>query len=529
MPDDAGSSPTADLSPTTGPLQGRGSDGQDHGLKRTLTGRQLSMMGLGGAIGTGLFLGSGLAISAAGPASVLAYVLCALIALVIGWALAEMTAVHPATGSFGTIGRHYLGPLAGFVIRWTYWTIQVIAIGGEVIAAGIYVRFWWPELPLWTPVVAFSLLLLAANALTVGVFGRLEYWFSTIKITAIGVFVLLGCAYVFLGLPGHEAVGASNLSGPGGLLPHGMSGLGTAFVFVIFSYIGTEIIAVTAAESENPVRDIPRAARRMVVRLALFYVLAMAVVVTVVPWSRTAAGGDVTASPFVQLFDVAGIPAAAGIMNFVVLTAALSSANANTYLATRMIHSLAVDRHAPRTFARVGRGGVPHRALAVSGLGLGAAAILSVHSEDTAYVLLFGISVFGALVVWILILATHLMFRRHRARHGLPASPARLRGAPLTTIAAALALAAILVSTAFIDGLEDSWKAGLPFFALLIVAYRFGARRYETAEPLPDSTLPPESSDARPPGARLPGARLAHAHGEAPLTDEPSGADEGPG
>ncbi|MGX1673540.1 amino acid permease [Streptomyces sp. NPDC055400] len=493
MPDDAGSSPTAAPSPTTGPRQSHshGADGREHGLKRSLTGRQLSMMGLGGAIGTGLFLGSGLAISAAGPASVLAYVLCALIALVIGWALAEMTAVHPATGSFGTIGRHYLGPLAGFVIRWTYWTIQVIAIGGEVIAAGIYVRYWWPELPLWAPVVAFSLLLLAANALTVGVFGRLEYWFSTIKITAIGVFVLLGCAYIFLGLPGHEAVGTSNLSGPGGLLPHGMSGLGTAFVFVIFSYIGTEIIAVTAAESENPVRDIPRAARRMVVRLALFYVLAMAVVVTVVPWSRTAAGGDVTASPFVQLFDVAAIPAAAGIMNFVVLTAALSSANANTYLATRMIHSLAVDRHAPRTFARVGRGGVPHRALAVSGLGLGAAAILSVHSEDTAYVLLFGISVFGALVVWILILATHLMFRRHRARHRLPSSPARLRGAPFTTVAAALALAAILVSTAFIDGLEDSWKAGLPFFALLIVVYRFGARRHETAEPLPDSTLPP--------------------------------------
>ncbi|MFE6955755.1 amino acid permease [Streptomyces sp. NPDC057696] len=485
-----------------------------------MTGRQLSMMGLGGAIGTGLFLGSGLAISAAGPAAVIAYVLCALIALVIGWALAEMTAVHPATGSFGTIGRHYLGPLAGFVIRWTYWTIQVIAIGGEVIAGGIYVRFWWPELPLWAPVVAFSLLLLAANALTVGVFGRLEYWFSTIKITAIGVFVLLGCAYVFLGLPGHEAVGTTNLSGPGGLLPHGMSGLGTAFVFVIFSYIGTEIIAVTAAESENPVRDIPRAARRMVVRLALFYVLAMAVVVTVVPWSRTAAGGDVTASPFVQLFDVAGIPAAAGIMNFVVLTAALSSANANT---TRMIHSLAVDRHAPRMFARVGRGGVPHRALAVSGLGLGAAAILSVHSEDTAYVLLFGISVFGALVVWILILATHLMFRRHRARHGLPSSPARLRGAPFTTVAAALALAAILVSTAFIDGLEDSWKAGLPFFALLIAVYRFGARRHETAEPLPDSTLPPKVSDAR-----LPGTRPPDTHGEALLPEGPSGTNAGP-
>lgn len=459
------------------------------GLHRGLTGRQLSMIGLGGAIGTGLFLGSSLAISKAGPATMVAYVACGLIALVIGWALAEMAVVHPAAGSFGTIARHYLGPWAGFVIRWTYWTIQVIAVGGEVIAAGIYMRYWWPHLPLWAPVVVFSALILTVNAITVTVFGRFEYWFSTVKVTAIIVFILLGAAYIFLGLPGHPAVGTHNV---GDFAPNGLSGLGLAFVFVIFSYIGTEVVAVTAAESRNPTRDIPRAARRMVVRLALFYCLAIAVVVTIVPTAQTAKGGDVTASPFVRLFDIAGVPAAAGIMNFVVLTAALSSANANTYLATRMLHALAVDRHAPAPFGRLSARGVPYAAIGLSAAGLAIAAILSVNSGSGAYVTLFGVSVFGALVVWILILATHMAFRRTRAARGLPPSPVRLWAAPVTTALAAVALLAILVSTAFIGGLTSAWKAGLPFFAVLFVAHLIvSRRRRDVDEPLPDSTLAP--------------------------------------
>lgn len=461
------------------------------GLRRTLTGRQLTMIGIGGAIGTGLFLGSSLAISQAGPATIVAYVLCAPIALVLGWALAEMTVVHPAAGSFGTIGRHYLGAWAGFVIRWTYWTIQVIAVGGEVIAAGIYLRYWWPDLPLWLPVVVFSLVILGVNAIAVSVFGTLEYWFSMIKVTAIIVFIGLGAAYIFVGLPGHDAVGADNITGHGGFLPNGMHGLGLAFVFVIFSYLGTEVVAVTAAESENPTRDLPRAARGMVLRLALFYCLAIGIVVTIVPWTQTAKGGDVTASPFVSLFDTAGIPAAAGIMNFVVLTAALSSANANIYLCTRMLHALARDRHAPAALGRTGRGGVPHLAILVSGAGLAVAAFLSVHSEDDAFVILFGVSVFGALVVWILILLTHMVFRRRRAALGLPSAPVRLWGAPVTSGLAIAALAAILVSTAFIDGLTASWKAGVPFFVLLLIAYAIVSRRGAVEAPLPDSTLPP--------------------------------------
>lgn len=442
------------------------------GLERRLSGRQLAMIGLGGAIGTGLFLGSSLAISQAGPATIIAYVVCSLVALVIAWALAEMVVVHPTAGAFGAIAHMYLGGWAGFVTRWTYWTIQVIAVGGEVVAAGIYVQYWWPQIPLWLPVVVFSFAVLVVNALAVRVFGEFEYWFAMVKVAAIVVFLLLGAVLIVFGLPGTHATGAQNLTTNGGFFPHGVGGLFLALVFVIFSFIGTEVVAVTAAESKHPTRDIPRAARRMVLRLVLFYVLAIVVVLCIVPWTLTAqAGDDIVASPFVRVLGAANVPAAATVMNFVVLTAALSSANANLYLTSRMMHSLAAHRYAPRWTGRVSGSGVPRNALVLSAAGLALAAYLSVAYPKSAYVIIFGISIFGALVVWILILLTHMRFRQVRRRNDEPDAPVRLWGAPVTTLLGALFLFAILVSTAFVQGLTAAWQAGIPFFVLLTIGY----------------------------------------------------------
>lgn len=455
------------------------------GLRRGLSGRQVTMIGLGGAIGTGLFLGSGLAISQAGPATIIAYIVCALIALVIAWALAEMVIVHPTAGSFGVLAHSYIGPWAGFVVRWTYWAIQCIAIGGEVIAAGIYVQFWWPQIPLWLPVVVFAFVLVVINSLTVRSFGGAEYAFSTIKITAIIVFILLGAALILFGLPQHPATGFSNLVSHGGFLPNGWTGLLLAMVFVMFSYIGTEVVSVTAAEAQNPARSIRKATFAMVPRLALFYILAIFVVLTVVPWTATAqVGSNIKASPFVEVLSAAGIPAAATIMNFVVLTAALSSANANLYLTTRMLHSLSAHRYAPKWTGRLTKkGGVPALALILSTCGLFIAAAISVFAANTAYIALFGVSVFGALVVWILILATHLRFRAVRRRLHLPDSSSRLWGAPVTTWIAIAILAAILVSTNFIPGLTWTWVAGVPFFVILVIAYNLVKRSSrDTAE-----------------------------------------------
>jgi AAT family amino acid transporter len=440
-------------------------------LSRRLKSRQLSMIAIGGAIGTGLFLGSTLAIGNAGPAAILAYVLCGLVAMVISWAAAEMVVVHPDAGAFGAIAHTYIGAWAGFVLRWMYWTGQVVAIGGEVIAAGIYLRYWWPQLPLWIPVVVFSLVILAVNAGTVNFFGTLEYWFSAVKVTAIAVFVVLGLIVIIFGLPGHPAQGLSNLTSHGGFLPNGVSGLGMAMVFVLFSYIGTEVVSVTAAESKDPQRDIPRAARQMVLRLGLFYILAIFVILAVVPWTVAAQGGTLQSSPFVKVFGTAGIPAAASIMNFVVITAALSSANTNLYLTTRMMHSLAGHHLAPRWTGMVTRNGVPRNALALSAIGMAIAAILSAQSNSQAYLVVFGISVFAAIVVWILILLTHFVFRRSRQRAGLPASPVRLAGAPVTSGLAALFLLGALVSTGFIPGLGAAWQFGTPFFVLLLLIY----------------------------------------------------------
>lgn len=440
-------------------------------LSRLLKSRQLTMIGIGGAIGTGLFLGSTLAISNAGPAAVVAYILCGLVALVISWALAEMVVVHPDAGAFGSIAHSYVGGWAGFVIRWTYWAGQAIAIGGEVVAAGIYVQFWWPQVPLWASVVAFSLVILGVNAVTVKFFGTLEYWFSMIKVTAIAVFVVLGLVLIFFGLPGQPAKGFTELTANGGFLPNGVSGLGLAMVFGVFSYIGTEVVSVTAAESKNPRKDIPKAARQMVLRMGLFYVLAILVIVSVQPWTVAAQGGTLESSPFVSVFAAANIPAAAGIMNFVVITAALSSANTNLYVTTRMIHSLALHRHAPRWTGVLTRAGVPRNALALSAVGMAIAAALSAQQSSQAYLVIFGIAVFAAIVVWILILVTHFVFRLRRRKLGLPASPVRLAGAPVTSGLAAVFLTGVLLSTFVVPGLGPAWQFGIPFFALLLVIY----------------------------------------------------------
>lgn len=449
----------------------------EHQLRRQLTGRQLTMIGLGGAIGTGLFLGSGLAISQAGPATIIAFIVVAAVALVIAWALAEMVTVHPRAGAFGTVAHSYLGHWAGFVIRWTYWTIQVIAVGGEVIATGIYLRYWWPSVPLWLAVVVFSIALIAVNAATVRFFGECEYWLSMIKVAAIVAFILLGFLLIAVGLPGAPATGLHNLIADGGFFPRGAGGVFLAMVFVVFSFVGTEVVSVTAAESENPTRDVPRAARQMVVRLALFYALAISVVLAIAPWPQTAKGGSLDASPFVRVLEAAHVPAGASVMNFVILTAALSSANTNLYLTTRMLHSLAGHGYAPRQLGRLSGSGAPRNALMLSTAGLAVAAALSADQGNRAYLVLFGISVFGALVVWLLILAAHTRFRLLRRRHGLPRSPARLWGAPVTSGLAFLFLASVLVSTGFIDGLEESWTVGVPFFALLLLAYYVTAAR----------------------------------------------------
>jgi AAT family amino acid transporter len=311
---------------------------RESGLQRGLGKTQIVMIGLGGAIGTGLFMGSGLAIGLAGPAVILSYLVAGFVALAMVFSLSEMAVVHPTAGSFGTYAETYLNPWAGFVVRYTYWVAQVIAIGGEAVAAGLYMGLWFPGVPVWMWALGFCAVLLYVNSRSVSNFGTLESWLALIKVTAIVFFIILGAAHIFGG--GHVASAVHNLTGlPGGFLPKGLRGVWTAVIVGIFSFTGIELIAVTSGEARDPTRAIPAALRSMLLRLLVFYLLAVTLIVALAPW--TATGARVLAqSPFVSVFRDSGIAHAAGVMNFVVLSAALSSMNTNIYLCARMLFSL---------------------------------------------------------------------------------------------------------------------------------------------------------------------------------------------
>ncbi|HLJ51174.1 MAG TPA: amino acid permease [Bryobacteraceae bacterium] len=449
---------------------------RDEQLSRQLTAGQLSMIAIGGAIGTGLFLGSSLAMHTAGPGVIVSYLIGAVIALLFMGALSEMAVAHPTAGSFGVYAELYLNPWAGFTVRYTYWAAQCIAIGGEATAIAIYCQWWFPSSPRWLWVLAFSIALVYVNARSVGSFGSFEYWFSMIKVVAIVLFIALGAALLF-GIGPLKAIGFSNVTAHGGFLPTGWSGVWMAMVFVIFSYMGTEVVAVTAGEAKDPHTAVPKAMRSMVGRLILFYLGSIAVLIAIVPWNQIQPGSGVDASPFVKVFSLIGVPAAAHIINFVVITAAASSMNCNLYLCSRMIFSLARGGYAPAALGGVSSRGTPLPALLVSAAGLGIALLISVLSPDRAYVYLFGVSLFGGLYAWLIIFVTHLSFRPKWERMGKPRLPVRMIGFPVTTIIGTAAIVAIMATTWWVEGMRIALVAGIPWLGLLTVAYFLASKR----------------------------------------------------
>ena len=433
-------------------------------LARQLSGRQLAMIAIGGAIGTGLFLGSALAVRTAGPAVILTYVIGAMIALLLMRALAEMAVAHPTAGSFGVYAEIYVNRWAGFTVRYTYWAAQCVAIGAEVTAIAIYCQWWFPHTPQWLWVLAFTIALLYVNSRSVGNFGGFEYWFAMIKVIAIVLFIAMGVTLI-LGIGSRPAIGLSNLSHFGGFLAKGWSGVWMATVFVIFSYIGTEVVAVAAGEAIDPKVALPRAVRAMAARLILFYLGAMFVLVTIVPWTQIQPGSNVSASPFVRVFELIGIQAAAHIVNFVVITAAASSMNCNLYLASRMLFSLARSGYAPASWGRRSAHRTPVRALAVSAAGLCLALLVSLLYPTSAYVFLFGVSLFGGLYGWLMIFITHMYFRRKR-------NSERSALQLLASLTGAVAIAAILLTTWWVEGMRVTLVAGLPVIAFTVSVYR---------------------------------------------------------
>ena len=458
------------------PPGARGDIEAGEALSRQLSAGQLGMIAIGGAIGTGLFLGSALAVRIAGPGVIVSYLIGAVIALLFMGALSEMAVAHPTAGSFGVYAELYLNPWAGFAMRYTYWAAQCIAIGAEATAVAIYCRWWFPGTPAWLWILGFSVGLVYVNARNVGSFGTFEYWFAMIKVVAIVIFIVLGLG-LLIGAGLRPGIGLDNFTSHGGFLATGWRGVWMAMVFVIFSFMGTEVVAVTAGEAMDPRTAVPRALRRTVGRLILFYIGAITVLIGIVPWTTIQPGSSITASPFVSVFQAVGIPAAAHVVNLVVITAAASSMNCNLYMATRMLFSLSCGGYAPASLGKVSGRGTPLPALLASAAGLAVALVVARLYPDSAFQYLFGISLFGGLFVWLMIFVTHLAFRPAWTARGGARLPVRLIGYPYTSIIGATAIVAILITTWWVEGMRITLVSGIPWLVLVTIAYFLLARR----------------------------------------------------
>ena len=444
---------------------------REKGLHRALSSRQLSMIAIGGAIGTGLFLGSSFAIGFAGPAVLLSYLIGALIALLLMGCMAEMTVAHPTSGSFGAWAEFYISPLAGFLVRFAYWAGVVFALGTEITAVAVYMRYWFPSVPGWLWICSFTSILILVNAFNVQIFGAVEYSFSALKVTAIIAFLILGTWVVLSaagkGLASQDTpIGFGNYLAYGGFFPKGAWGMWIAVLVALFSYFGLESIAVASGEAVDPQRAIISAFRATIVRLVLFYLLTLALVLAIVPWTLTASGA--TQSPFVTVMTRTHIAGAAGVINFVILVAALSAMNSQLYICTRMLFSLSRAGLAPSGLGALTRHGTPVRALLASSVGIVLAAVLNVFYHDRSFLLMLAISMFGPLFTWQMIFFTHLRFRRRTLQTDLRF---RMWGFPYTSLLGAALMSAVLVTTLFTKAFLPTLVYGIPFLLVLTLAY----------------------------------------------------------
>ncbi|MEJ9231244.1 amino acid permease [Peribacillus butanolivorans] len=446
-------------------------DGPEKGLKRDLETNQLSMIAMGCAIGTGLFLGSGLAIQAAGPSVLLSYALGAFIVLLLMGCLAEMTVAHPTSGSFGAIAEKYMTPMAGYLVRYSYWIGNVLAVGVEVSAVSVYMKYWFPTVPGIVWILLFAGVLIYVNATSVNTFATFEYWFSFIKISAIVGFILLG-AYVLFGSSEQPHIGPENFVNEGGFFPFGLKGMWIAVFISLFSFLGTEMIAVTSGEAKDPDAAVPKALKATVFRLSTFYVLTIGIMLMIVPW-KTA---GIEESPFVKVMEILNIPGASGIMNFIILTAAVSAMNAQLYASTRMMFSLARGKHAPSFLGKLNKRGVPAKALAVSTTGILIAAGVHALLPGSSYAFMMGISMFGAMFTWLIIFISHLFFRVKWEKTGGRKLPVRMIGFPYLTILGAVLLFSLMITTWFTD-FKIMLQFGIPWLLFLSVAYFVSKRR----------------------------------------------------
>ncbi|WP_414122246.1 amino acid permease [Corynebacterium nuruki] len=452
-----------------------GAAGTAHtGLQRTMEQRHLVMIALGGVIGSGLFVSSGYTIGEAGPlGAVLAYVLGALVAWMVMCCLGELAVVWPVSGGFHIYASRNLGPAWGFATAWLYWLCWAVALGSEFTASGILMQPWFPGVDVWVWCVVFGVFLFVLNAVSARVFGETEFWLSLIKVVAVLALIVVGAATIVGINPVADgpAVWLTNFDTGHGLFPEGVGSMLVVTLGVFYAFSGTELIGVAAGETKDPATVIPKAIRTAVLRLTVFFVGAIFVIAALVPYED--AGLD--ESPFVTVFDIAGIPGMGDVMNFVIIAALLSAGNSGLFSCTRMLHSMAAEGQAPKVFLRTTRRGIPMLALCVSMLG-GAASLLSSEiAPGSLYMILVSIAGFAVVAVWIAIAASQLMFRRRFAAAGGRVAGLHYR-APASRVLAwgsIIALVASLIGVGFDADQREALTIGVPFTVICLVYYRW--------------------------------------------------------
>ncbi|BBP82085.1 MULTISPECIES: amino acid permease [Pseudomonas] len=392
-------------------------------LKRGLENRHIQLIALGGAIGTGLFLGSAGVLKSAGPSMILGYAIAGFIAFLIMRQLGEMIVEEPVAGSFSHFAHKYWGGYAGFLSGWNYWVLYVLVGMAELTAVGKYVQFWWPEVPTWATAAAFFVLINLINLANVRAFGETEFWFALIKVVAIIGMIILGL-YLLVSGTGGEQAAVSNLWSHGGFFPNGLEGLVMVLAIIMFSFGGLELVGITAAEASEPKKVIPKAINQVIWRILIFYIGALTVLLMLYPWDKlletlNAAGDPYSGSPFVQIFSLIGSDTAAHLLNFVVLTAALSVYNSGVYCNSRMLYGLAEQGDAPKALLKVNRRGVPVLAIGVSALVTLLCVLVNYLAPKQALELLMALVVAALVINWAMISLSHLMFRKSLQRQGI--------------------------------------------------------------------------------------------------------------
>ncbi|KJK20834.1 aromatic amino acid transporter [Burkholderiaceae bacterium 16] len=435
-------------------------------LKRGLKNRHIQLIALGGAIGTGLFLGIAQTIKMAGPSVLLGYAVAGIIAFFIMRQLGEMVVDEPVAGSFSHFANKYCGSFAGFMSGWNYWVLYILVSMAELSAVGIYVQYWWPHIPTWVSALAFFLLINAINLSSVKSFGEMEFWFSIVKVLAIVGMIVFGGYLLASGTAGPQA-SVANLWQHGGFFPNGISGLVMAMAVIMFSFGGLELVGITAAEADAPEKTIPKATNQVIYRILIFYVGALGVLLSLYPWEKVVTGG----SPFVLIFHAMNSEIVATVLNAVVLTAALSVYNSGVYCNSRMLYGLAKQGNAPQALLKVNKRGIPLAALGVSALATAACVVINYFMPGEAFELLMGLVVSALIINWAMISIIHLKFRRDKRIAGLETRFKSL-GYPFTNYLCLVFLAGILYVMYLTPGLRISVYLIPAWMAVLGVSYR---------------------------------------------------------